>query len=90
MSVTSIDINGSSVTIDGKVFVGFTKRSHEILDQIAELQKDFKELVEEVVEETKLEKKHVGKYFKARFKFETKKPKAEGEIFEILDNIADN
>lgn len=87
MSVTSMDINGKSVTIDSRVFTGYTSESYNILEQISELGKDFKELVETVAETTKLEKKDVSKYLKARYKLSTKEPKQQAELFEALDNI---
>lgn len=90
MSVTSMDVNGVSVTIDSAVFMGYVQESNRILDEIEELKKDFKEVVDAVVESTKLEKKHVNKYLKSKFKQKTKEPKAEGELFEALDEIVSN
>ena len=87
MSILSIEVNGASVTINSEVFTGYTQESYRILDEIAELNKDFKELVETVAENTNLEKKDVSKYLKARFKESTKEPKQQGELFEALDNV---
>jgi predicted solute-binding protein len=90
MSVTSMDVNGVSVTIDSKVFLGYVQESNRILDAIEELKKDFKEVVESVVESTKLEKKDVNKYLKAKYKLATKEPKAQADLFEVLDEIVSN
>lgn len=90
MSVTSMDINGVSVTIDSKVFLAYVQDSNRILDAIEELKKDFKEVVESVVESTKLEKKDVNKYLKAKYKLTTKEPKAQADLFEVLDEIVSN
>jgi len=86
MSVTTIN----NATIDSRVFTGYTQESYEILDKISELGKDFKELVETVAETTKLEKKVVSKYFKARFKEATKEPSELAVVFEQLDEILTN
>lgn len=87
MSVVTMDVNGVNVTIDSEVFKGYTQESYGILRKIEILNEDFKLLVETVSETTKLEKKHVSKYLKARFKEATKEPKAQAEMFEALDNV---
>lgn len=87
MSVLSMDVNGVSVTIDSKVFMEYSKEAHDILEAISELNKDFKELVGGLSVTTKLEKKDISKYFKAKFKEATKEPKIQGELFESLDAI---
>lgn len=87
MSVTSMDVNGVSVTIDSKVFAGYTQESYKLLSDIADKNTEFKYLVETVAETTKLDKKAVSSYLKARYKESTKEPKKQAELFESLDAI---
>ena len=87
MSVLSMDVNGVSVTIDSQVFLEYTQESYRILSDIVDKNTEFKYLVETISETTKLEKKDVSKYLKARFKESTKEPKQQGELFESLDAI---
>lgn len=82
-----MDVNGVSVTINSEVFMNYTQESYRILEAVSELNKDFKELVEAVSLDTKLEKKDVSKYLKARYKLATKEPKQQGELFESLDAL---
>lgn len=83
MSIVTID----NATIDSRVFTGYYQESHRILDQIRELTLDYKELVETIAETTKLDKKVVSKYFKSKFKEQTKEAKVLGDMFEKLDEI---
>lgn len=87
MSVLSMDVNGVSVTIDSEVFTGYSQESYRILSDIVDLNTEFKYLVETISETTKLEKKDVSKYLKARFKESTKEPKKQAELFESLDAV---
>lgn len=87
MTTTSINTAAGNVTIDSRVFTGYTQEALKILDDISELNKDFKQLVETVAETTSLEKKVASKFFKARFKEATKAAKVEGDMFETLDAI---
>lgn len=84
---TSINTENGTATIDTKVFTAYTKESHDLLEQISELNKDFKELCETIAETTKLEKTVVSKYLKARHKESTKDAKALGDVFDVLDGI---
>ena len=88
--VLSIVVNGVSVTIDKDVFVGFTKESADNLRKQDTLKAEFKDIVERAADETKLAKKDVSKYLKSRWSASTKVPKAQGELFEALDNVVDN
>ena len=87
MSVLSMDVNGVSVTIDSEVFTGYSQESYRILSDIVDLNTEFKYLVETISETTKLEKKAVSSYLKARFKESTKEPKKQAELFESLDAV---
>lgn len=85
--ITSIDTPAGTATIDTKVFTHYTKESHDILEQISELNKDFKELIITIAETTHLDKGVVSKYMKARHKEATKEAKALGDVFDTLDSI---
>lgn len=88
--VTTIETADGNIRLDSDVLTGYNQRAHNLLEQISELEKDLKEVVEEAAEETKLKKGVLNKYFKARFKFKTKAAKAEGELFATLDGVLDN
>lgn len=87
MTVLNFEVAGEKVTIDSEVFKAYTQESYGILRKIEILNEEFKELVETVSENTKLEKKHASKYLKARFKATTKEPKAQAAMFEALDGV---
>lgn len=89
-NVLSMDVDGDTVTINTKVFLEEVKRSNDILAQIDVLKQDHKDIVESVFDATKLSKKYVSKYLRARYKAETKKPRQEGDIFAKLDEAVDN
>ena len=88
MTTLTLNTNdGKVATIDSKVFIGYTQESHTLLDQISELGKDFKELIDTVAETTGLEKKYVSKYLKARYKYATKEASELGDLFVALDGV---
>ena len=89
-NVTSMDVNGVTVTIDAEVFLAYVQDSNRILDEIEELKKDFKEVVDAIVISTSLDKKDVNKYLKAKYKADTKAAKVQGDLFEKLDEIVSN
>jgi hypothetical protein len=90
LTVTTIDTTEGNVRIDSQEFGKFNNRALDVLEQISELQKDLKEIVEEAADATKLKKGLINKYFKSRHKFKTKEAKVEGDLFESLDNALDN
>ena len=77
--------DGGSATIDSKLFTAYLQEAFEMLEKIEETGKDFKEWVETVAETTKLDKKYVSKYAKARYKDSTKETTELGELFSSLD-----
>lgn len=88
MTTLTLNTNdGKVVTIESKVFTGYTQESHKLLEQISELGKDFKELVTTVSESTGLDKKYVSKYMKARYKYATKEASELGNLFDALDGV---
>ena len=83
------------VTIDNANFevselVSYLQRGLNLLDNSREAMLDFKELIEEAAEKTKLEKKVVSKFIKARFKDKTKEVVKDGELFAALNDAVDN
>lgn len=89
MGVVTFVVDGNNIDIDTKVFQGYTEESYGILKRQEIDKESFKLLVETVSETTKLPKKYVSKYLKARFAAATKEPKALGELFEQIDNAVD-
>ena len=90
MTTLSMDVNGVSVTIESELFLENVKESNRILDDIESLKIDHKDLVEAMADATKLEKKDVRSYLKAKYKAATKEPKAQGVLFEALDGVLEN
>lgn len=80
----------NDVKIDTAQFTGFLQRALTVLDTAQEAALDFKEIVEEAATETKLDKKIVSKFFKARFKDSTKDVVKDGEMFTALIDAIDN
>ena len=83
------------VTIDNATFdvaklTQFMQRAHNLLDEQQVLKEDYKQLVSDVEQETKLPKKVVNKFFKSRFADKTKEVVKEGSIFEALNEAVDN
>lgn len=67
-----ITINGA--TVDADLFAALNKRAitelraaHEAKEEAKKLEKDFKDTVESAAMQTKLDKKELAGYFKARF-----------------------
>lgn len=85
--ITTIDTSAGTVTIEAKKFQEYNRAAHDILEQISELQKDFKEVIEAAADGTGLKKPKVAKYFKERYKAATKATKETGELFAQLDSI---
>lgn len=83
------------VTIDNASFdaadlTRFLQRGISILAEQEANKEDFKALVKEVEEETKLPKKIVSKFIKARYKANTKDIVAEAETLEALSQAVDS
>lgn len=85
--VTTIETSEGVAKIDADLFQGYLKEAFEHLDDVKEVQKSYKEVVETVAETTGLKKATVNKYFKQRHKAETAKTKALGELFSMLDEV---
>lgn len=94
MAITSISTPTGDIRIDSEVFTQYTRDSHEVLEKISEHKKDikefnqdFKDLVQMIVTDTKLDNKIVSKYLKALYAAGTREIKATGELFTTLDDI---
>jgi hypothetical protein len=84
-----------TVSIDGATFdvaelTKYLQRGLSLLDTQREAGLDFKELAEEAAEKTKLDKKVVSKWFKARFADKTKKIVADAEMIAALNSAVDD
>lgn len=78
----TITINDASFTEEE--FVAFAQRAHQILDAENEAKLDYKDFIEDVAEKTKLNKKVLSKYFKARYKDKVVEQSKEAEEFAAL------
>lgn len=83
------------VTVDNATFnaddlTRFLQRALSLQAEEAILKEDYKALVQEAVDGTKLPKKLVNKFFKSRFKVQTKEIVEEAGKLEALSNAVDN
>ena len=83
-------ISIDNANFEAAELVAYLQRALSLLDTSREAMLDFKELLEEVTEKTKLDKKVVSKFFKARFADKTKQVVKEGEVFAALNDAVDN
>lgn len=100
-----ITINGA--TVDADLFAALNKRAvqelraeHEAKEKAKELAKDFKDTVESAAMQTKLDKKELAGYFKARFQEslpqDEEKPVgtevviSRGELYTLLNQTLEN
>lgn len=84
-----------TVTIDQATFdtndlTRFLQRGINVLAEIEANKEDFKELIEEAVRETKLEKKIITKFIKSRFAAKTKEVIDEATTLAALCDAVDN
>lgn len=80
-------VDGAEVVVDPKLLQGYYDEAEKFLAEEAEQKANFKDTVETVSETTKLPKRLVSKYFKAKYKESTKVDKEVGEVFGILDDV---
>ena len=85
--ITTIVTPDGTIKVDAKLFAGYNKEALEVLEQISELTKDYKQIVLTVSENTGMKKSKASKYFKERFKESTKDVTAVGELFSVLDGV---
>jgi capsular polysaccharide biosynthesis protein len=83
-----------TVTIDQATFnsdelTSFLRRAINVQAEIDSLKEDFKVLVQEAADATKLDKKIARKFFVARFKATTKDIVAEAETLDALSKAVD-
>lgn len=98
MSEDANNVTGENITIktsDGTASVnpellrGYLKEGYDVLSQMDTLKDEFKDIVEAAADGTKLPKKIVSKYLKARYKASTKADKEVGDVFAKLDEVVD-
>lgn len=76
-------------TVDVELLRGYTAEALGHLNKQSSYKTQFDEVVEAAVETTKLDKKVLSAYFKARFKVQTKEATEKGELFSALDDALD-
>lgn len=84
-----------TITIDQATFntddlTGFLRRAINVQAEIEALKEDFKALVQEAADSTKLEKRIARKFFVARYKATTKDIVAEAETLDALSKAVDD
>ena len=79
-----------NVVVDTEKFRQYNQEGQRLLEEIEELQTQFKELVEVVAKETKLKKPAVSGFLKARYKAKTKEAVRKGTLYDVLDGALDN
>lgn len=90
MSKVAIEnIDGTTVEIDVEQFKAYQTEAFEYLREEAVQKNNFKESVETIAETVKLDKKVLTKYFKSKFKEQTKEASALGELFAALDDATE-
>jgi predicted solute-binding protein len=89
-TTVSLDTVEGNVTLNSDEMQAFTRRSTQILSEVEALNEDFKVLVQEMADATKLKKPKVSKYLKQRYTYKTKETKQLGELFSTLDDVVDN
>jgi len=82
-------------TIDNATFQSddltrFLQRGIAVLSEIESNKEDFKELIEEAVRDTKLEKRIITKFIKSRFAAKTKEVIDEATTLAALCDAVDN
>lgn len=82
------------VTIDNAQFdvadlTRFLQRGIAVLAEMEANKEDFKALIEEAVQETKLDKKIISKFIKSRYNAKTKEIVAEAETLAALSAAVD-
>jgi len=83
-------VNIDNAIVDTEKFRSYNDRAQQILEEIELLQDDFKELVATIAKETKLEKKEVSGYFKAKKKAKIKEAVKKGELYDALDAVLED
>ena len=83
-------ISVGNATVDVNKLMDFNKEAQRILWEKERLEDEYKDLVEEVVKQTKLKKNVVSGYFKDRYKVKTKESVEKGAMYEVLNDALDN
>jgi uncharacterized protein (UPF0335 family) len=82
-------INIDNAQIDATKLTGFLQRAISVQAEIEMNKTDLKEIVQEAVDATKLDKKIVRKFFTTRYKATTKDVVAEAETLDALSKAVD-
>lgn len=87
MSNITTTFDGTTVTIDEKLFQGYNSEALEYLREAAEQMENFKDVVETVAETTGLKKAKVSKFFKDRYAQKIKEGSETAALFETLESV---
>jgi capsular polysaccharide biosynthesis protein len=83
----TVTIDNATVNTDD--LTGFLRRAINVQAEVEANKEDFKALVQEAADATKLNKKIVRKFFTARYKATTKDIVAEAETLDALSKAVD-
>jgi len=88
-NLITVTIGEDRIEFDPEVLREYLVEAVGYLAAIDEPKEDLKAVIEAAAGATKLPKKVVSKYFKARYKAETAAQKAQGDLFAQLDEAVD-
>lgn len=86
MTVLSLD----NATIDSNELTRSLQRFIGVQAEMDAMKDDLKEIIQEAADKNKMDKKLVAKYFKARYKAQTKEVAEQGVMFAAIDDLIDN
>ena len=83
-------LNLDQAQIDSNELTRQLQRFISVQAEMDAMKDDIKEIIQEAADKNKMDKKLVSKYFKARYKAQTKEVAEQGEMFAAIDNLIDN
>ena len=87
MSNITTTFDGTTVTIDEKLFQGYNSEALALLSEADGIMQNFKDVVETVAETTGLKKAKVSKFFKDRYAQKIKEGSETAALFETLESV---
>lgn len=84
-NIIAIKIGETTATVDPELLLEWVKESNANFNAIEKVKTEHKELVTTIVETTKIPKKLVNKFLRARFKESTEEESQAGNVIRQLD-----
>lgn len=82
-------LNLDNAQINSNDLIGSLQRFISVTAEMDSMKDDIKEIIQDAADKNKMDKKLVAKYFKARYKAQTKEVSEQGEMFAAIDNLID-